>query len=498
MKILFFYIGTPTPILETELELIRYHEKLGDTVRVIQCKGMLSNCFWNLRHKKSICFACRSKFKRGWEVLNSKNNVSLKELIPVYQKSNLALSPDFLSVADISAYEYDDEKIGLGATSSMVSITRDHRFNTKKHRKNVKRTLQASIEIYDYLKKEIKDFAPERVYFFNGRIHTQLPARLLCEKLKIDYFSYEVSLRKNHYVLMKNRTVHHPISKGKVDAVKKTWNKKKEAEGADILRKMRAGDPGGNQWIFLRKQQKNTLPKGFDYKKRNIVIFCGTLDEYEGIEWGTNKIYSPDQTAGIARILEAFEINDDFFFYVRVHPNMADLPRSTSQLSDIKKISLRFKNAFVIWPEEKVDSYALIEACEKVLTFGSTIGVEATFWGKPSILADHSLFENFDYAYRANSHGQIIKLLNSNLRAKHETTAIQAMYEITFGGSKRFKTYKERFRVNSQSVGSFDGVYIKARFLFRVWARLSRILEKLLLMIRMPSLLMKRIQILWR
>jgi len=33
MKILFFHIGTPAPILETELELACKHEKDGDTIR---------------------------------------------------------------------------------------------------------------------------------------------------------------------------------------------------------------------------------------------------------------------------------------------------------------------------------------------------------------------------------------------------------------------------------------------------------------------------------
>ena len=86
-----------------------------------------------------------------------------------------------------------------------------------------------------------------------------------------------------------------------------------------------------------------------------------------------------------------------FIFYLRVHPHMKELPSSTSQLVDIQALSSRYSNVCVIWPEENIDTYALIDACEKILTFGSTVGIEATYWGKPSILADYAKFENFNY-----------------------------------------------------------------------------------------------------
>jgi len=45
-----FYIGTPSPIPEVELELIKKHEKSGDIVHVVRCTGNLPNCHWNLAH----------------------------------------------------------------------------------------------------------------------------------------------------------------------------------------------------------------------------------------------------------------------------------------------------------------------------------------------------------------------------------------------------------------------------------------------------------------
>ena len=39
MNVFIFHLGTPTPVFEIELELIRKHELLGDKIRVFQCTG---------------------------------------------------------------------------------------------------------------------------------------------------------------------------------------------------------------------------------------------------------------------------------------------------------------------------------------------------------------------------------------------------------------------------------------------------------------------------
>ena len=111
MKVFIFYIGTPNPIFETELELIRKHEKAGDSVRVLQCSGNLSNCHWNQNHMNSQCTSCRSKFKNGWEVLNPGKNVELKQF-RVYNV-NTADFPLFNSIEDIKRFQYDNKILDM-------------------------------------------------------------------------------------------------------------------------------------------------------------------------------------------------------------------------------------------------------------------------------------------------------------------------------------------------------------------------------------------------
>jgi len=490
--VLFFYIGTPSPILETELELIKIHEQAGDKVRVLQCSGALPNCHWNIKHIDSKCAMCRSKFKSGWDVLNPSDNVELKQFERQEKYNDIDLQEPFDSIKDITSFEYDGEGIGYGTTATMVSVERDHRLDTHKFHEDIIRTLTSSIHIYNSLKIEMKNFCPDRVYFFNGRIHTHLPAKLLCNKLGIDFYSYEVSYNNNSYVLINNKTVHDPISSERVAQIDGTWTSKKQELGDSILQNMRNRVTG--KLPTFANNQKPILPDGFDIAKRNIAIFSGTLDEYEGIQFGTNKIYKPDQTAGIAEILGALEFHPEFFFYLRVHPHMKGLPRTNSQLADIKSISTQFSNVCVIWPEDPVDSYGLIDACEKIVSFGSTTGVEATFWGRPSILADYSLFQNFNYAYQPASHSELIDLLHADIPALSKNVASKTMFSVVYDHHIKYKFFKEEGIQNNLAFGAFDGVRLKSSRFSTLWFWCYNFLPRLIRVIKNPNVLLKKIR----
>jgi hypothetical protein len=493
MKVFFFYIGTPSPIFETELELIRKHEKAGDLVRIIQCSGSLSNCHWNLNHIDSQCAICRSRFKNGWEAINPGGGVELKQF-PPREEMNSNTPLVFDTVDDINKYRYDNEKIGFGVTASLISTLRDHRFDTQKYRKEVFRGLSTAMQVYKTLKIELKEFDPDQVYFFNGRILTHLPAKLLCKKLGIEHYSYEVSRLNNSYRLLKNKTNHDVISDEVADQLSFSWTLKNKEIAVSILKKMRDGSDLGKAKIFTQEQRQGVLPEGFNIQKRNIAIFSGTIDEYAGIENAKGKIYKPDETEGIYRILESFEANSNFFFYIRVHPHMKELPRTTSQLVDIQKLISRFNNVCVIWPEDYVDSYSMIDACEKVITFGSTVGIEATYWGKPSILADRAKFQNFNYAYMPKTHDELVNLIYTNLKPMSSDSAEKIIYLLSYDGAP-FEYFKETKDKSGNTKMTLDGVEIKANTLPILCHWLYLFPSRLLRIIKKPSRLLRVINL---
>jgi hypothetical protein len=218
---------------------------------------------------------------------------------------------------------------------------------------------------------------------------------------------------------------------------------------------------------FADNQKVNFLPDNFDTTKKNIAIFNSTIDEYAAVEGWENRLYKPDETAGIEKILESFKSSMHYVFYLRVHPNMKNVKITTSQLVDISLLSKKYNNLKVIWSSEKIDTYRLMESCDAIITFGSTIGIEAAYWGKPSILLGRALYENLDCIYKPQNHSELVALLNSNLSPLNNYTALKyAMREITHGTPYLY--YKETKIKNGLALGKYKNIIINPSKILRL------------------------------
>jgi hypothetical protein len=72
---------------------------------------------------------------------------------------------------------------------------------------------------------------------------------------------------------------------------------------------------------------------------------------------------------------------------------------------------LRGKNITLIKSSSDVDSYGLLESSDLVLTYGSTMGLEATYWKIPSISLCCSLYHSLDCVYKPKSIQELTLLL---------------------------------------------------------------------------------------
>ncbi|RLA43499.1 MAG: hypothetical protein DRR42_21660 [Gammaproteobacteria bacterium] len=308
----------------------------------------------------------------------------------------------------------------------------------------------------------------------------------------IDFFAYEVASKFNSYTLFKNVSVHEPVSTDKVNLLRSNWVKEHEKIGESFFRQKRSGSDIENLISFVKYQAKNILPKEFNRDKKNIAIFSGTIDEYAGVD-GWNNIYESDETAGLQRILESFQSDSRYMFYLRVHPNMKGLPSSNSQLMDIHALSIRFSNLCVIWPEDIIDSYALMDACEKIIVFSSTMGVEATYWGKPSISAGSAFYENFNCVYRPKTHEELITLLLDNdIKPLTVDSALQyAFWQLSNG--VHFEYFKKERDKNGFERITLDGVEIKADALPRLWHWIHLFPSRLKRVVLKPSLIFSKV-----
>ena len=146
--------------------------------------------------------------------------------------------------------------------------------------------------------------------------------------------------------------------------------------------------------------------------------------------------------------------HDDLHCYLRMHPNLKGVDnKHTRELYDLRREFFE-----IIPPDDPVSTYALIKHADKVLTFGSTVGIEAVFWGTPSIHAGRSYYQDLEGTYNPGSHEELITMLKADLPPKDRTAAlVYGYYFSTFGIPFKY------FRATGVKSGQFKGQTIVAR-----------------------------------
>jgi hypothetical protein len=183
------------------------------------------------------------------------------------------------------------------------------------------------------------------------------------------------------------------------------------------------------------------LPTNWDQGKKNIVIFNTSEFEFAAIDDSRMAGLYPSQLQGILRIKSSLIGHlSEYHVYLRMHPHL----RIASHNENQPFYDLEGENLTVIPPESSVNSYALIIHCDCVVTFGATPGIEATFWGKPSILAGPSLYQGLNVTYNPASHEELMELLlKDDLKPKPRLGAlIYGYYWNRFGIPYKYVKHK--------------------------------------------------------
>ena len=467
MRYLIYSSCYAVPHFETELEVATMLIKEGHDVFFLVCDAELKTCFINPDHKMSVCYACQSKISNGLKMLHIPKERILR--LSQFKIDDIVCDYSFASVSELKKFTYKGSDIGLAVSSSIISSIRDHKFDTAEYKKRIKTGLVTAIMMHEKGEQILDAIKPDTVIMFNGRFLELRPIMRLCEKRGIEYYTHERGGQIDRYMLRKNSTP-HAISFAKAE-IEQFWlngGPEKYTIGKNFFLNRR--NKIIQSWsVFTAEQKDGVLPEGFDPAKKNIAIFNSSMDEYEGIADFNNPIYDDDND-GIERICESFINDENYHFYLRVHPNLKGL--NNAQNKAIAKIAARYSNITVIAPEAIIDSYALMEAVDTVITFGSTMGIEAMFWNRPSLLVGKAFYQSLEGIVQPKSHEEVIHFITHIPTVVANESAIKFGYWCSTFGTK-FKYYEAEGLFS----GKFMGEAINPSIISRVKIKISKLLE---------------------
>jgi hypothetical protein len=263
------------------------------------------------------------------------------------------------------------------------------------------------------------DFKPDVVHSFNGSFEEIRPIFDICKAKGIRVLLYEGFKKNNQWqkVIFDN---HLPHDIKYLDERRNyVWDhlnlslEEKIELGKSFYEKRRQGEYSGDR-IYVKDQIKGKVPP-IDDSKVNIAIMNSSEDEFAsvGAEWETLKLFST-QLESIVYLLE--HADAQVHFYLRIHPNLKDVRYKYH--TDLLLLGDRYKNITVIPGDSDVSTYSLLDSVDKIICFGSTIGIESVYWRKPSILLRPSLYYYANICYVPKNKEELLSLLIEKLEPK--------------------------------------------------------------------------------
>lgn len=435
--------ATVVPHFETELEIAQIHLDQGDQVEFLNCLGGLANCDFNMEKSLQRCRDCIGRREMGLQLLeppvdatqiglgDGKVRKPFLASLPVLKKAGRPNSDDFYlkeldysftNVTALKNYQIENFDIGFAVLSSLVSHCRDPEPDLGAHRELWQRLLTSAYQTFRQTQQYLKTKRPDRIYVFNGRFASMRAAFRAAEGLGVECFLHERGCNGQHYALTVNHFPHDILAMERV--IREHWQHHSRNPDRDTLAdawysSRRAGVE--QTWhSFTKHQEHQKLPSLWDPSKRNITLFSSSDDEFTAIgDCWVNSLY-PDQTAAIAEIAKSLLGRSEIHLTLRMHPNLRDAhPRQRAPMQ-----SLDLPNLTIIPPESVVDSYALLMASDTVATFGSTIGIEAVYWDRPSVLLGPGFYKGLGGTYQPTTHQGAFDLLSRPLSPQSKQGAM--------------------------------------------------------------------------
>jgi hypothetical protein len=355
--------------------------------------------------------------------------------------------------------------IGWGVISSVVSITRNSSVALASHRGMLRRYTEAAILVYDQVCSLIDEFKPDQVLFFNGRFATTRAVLRAAESRGTPWRIHERGGDRDRYWV--TDCMPHDMVRIQ-DKILDGW-KEDQADAGHAFFQARRQRIERDWHSFARDQTIGRLPEAMQGEGEWVSFFTSSEDEMLAIADSFSNERFPNQIDAIRAVAQAVASIEGLRLCVRVHPHTGEKSRADRD----KWAALELPGALVIGPGDRTDSYALMDRSRVVCTYGSTVGVEATYWGRPSLLLAPSYYDRLDVAARAGDVDEIAAFLRAPQVFPRERALPYGAFWELLGEPYRY------YQAENLHRGKICGVYLDdtlsmraARMLMRPGAKL--------------------------
>lgn len=409
----------------------------------------------------------RLKFEQIASILSQQNIQIIKpvelaktiindiELFALSQPSNLE---------ELKNLTYKNARLGLGIASSLISRTGEPYVDLNLYRSLLRRYMRASAFTYESAYQIIKHHSPATVITFNNRFACSKPISEVCKHLKIPLLIHDRGADYRRFSLYTQSCHNFAYIRQRIREIWQNGGQDREIAAQSFFERKRKGD--GISWkSFIDAQERGNFPER--QLQRRLVYFSSSDDEFASIEDLIEQPLFKSQRDAINFLIKWVSSQPDTELVIRVHPHLREKSKVDRDWWD----NLTGANVLTITADSSVDSYALADSADIVISYGSTMGIEAAYFGKPSILLGDSTYRGFGCTYEPNSLSELIELIgNKDLPILPSENALPyGFYSVTHG-----ELY-EYYKPTSLFSGLFMGVELSYEMQWVRWLKRTKL-----------------------
>jgi hypothetical protein len=174
---------------------------------------------------------------------------------------------------------------------------------------------------------------------------------------------------------------------------------------------------GSKDWLSYHDGSGRSIPEietafGIDFSKPTVTAFTNVL-------WDAQVFYAsnafPSMLDWLVETIRYFNKRPDLQLIIRVHPAEVQNPiksRQTAVQELARLVPELPPNVFVVPPTASANSYALAQASNAAIIYGTKMGVELAYMGVPTIVAGESWARNKGITLDATSREGYFALLD--------------------------------------------------------------------------------------
>lgn len=427
------------------VEIIRKHLDKKDNVFLLTSYSKFLKC---LPHSRYACKNCREQ--QNYVVKDIfENQIEGIEIDIDSFKDNFNC-PEFKNVDEILNYRFDSMPLGELSISQITDNYRQVVHKVEFLNQEIKPLIRYGLSLYQQTKKIIDIKKIDTVYAWNGRRVAEGPVLYAAKEKNINFYSYISGGNMDTFVIQPTSSSHDlSYAKDRMNRFYKEifLNEDKRdyyiTESKTFFDYMRYG--GGKVWgyVYYNELFDNSIKIKKKNDKKLVTIFTSSYYEFYalGKDFRFKNGKDINHYKNLTKIINSPIINEKYDIRVRWHPNLSTAGSQEAEM--INKIIAESSVKTIHYaPLNKINSYELLELSDVVISFGSTIGAEATYYGKPSILWGVAYYEDTDAVYNVGSIIELENLLNNELKAKPKENAMKFAFHERCRGEFKYKFIK--------------------------------------------------------